>query len=51
MANQKDLFHSQGNATVGMPKVAKGKKKTTDPYTSPGNLIKTKKVVKPGWSK
>lgn len=52
MANQKDLFHGEGNATVAMPKKAKARStKATDPHTSPGKLLPTKKIVQKGWSK
>ena len=52
MANQKDLFHGQGNSTVKMPPKAKGKNRaSTDPYTEPGKLLPTTKKVQKGWSK
>lgn len=48
----KDLFHGQGNSTVAMPKQAfKGKVVLTDPHTSPGKLLPTKKIVQKGYSK
>lgn len=50
--NQMDLFHRDGNSTVGLPSSVKSnKKKMTDPHTSPGALLPTKKVVQKGWSK
>lgn len=52
MANQKDLFHGDGNTTGKLPKQAKGKNRAkTDPYTEPGKLLPTVKKTKKGWSK
>lgn len=48
---EKDLFHGQGNQTVGLPKGLKGKTVKTNPHATPGKLLPTKKVVKKGWSK
>lgn len=48
---EKDLFHGQGNSTVALPGKMKGATKLTDPHTSPGKLLPTKKVVRKGWSK
>lgn len=50
-AKDKDLFHGQGNSTIGLPKHLVGPKKFTDPHTNPGKLLKTKKVANKGWSK
>jgi hypothetical protein len=49
--NQKDLFHGQGNQTVALPKGIMGKTVMTDPHTSPGKLLPTKKTVQKGWNK
>lgn len=48
MAKEKDLFHGQGNSTVGNHI---SKKVLTDPHTSPGVLLPTKKKVQKGWNK
>lgn len=49
---EKDLFHGQGNSTVALPKhVMSGKKVTTDPHTSAGKLLPTKKKTQKGWNK
>lgn len=49
--NQEDLFHGQGNQTVGLPKHITGKTVLTDPHTSAGKLLPTKKKVHKGWNK
>ena len=49
---QKDLFHGQGNSTVGLPKsVMSGKTVITDPHTSAGKTLPTKKKTEKGWNK
>lgn len=48
---EKDLFHGQGNSTVSLPKHLVGGKKLTDPHTSAGKTLPTKKKVQKGWSK
>jgi hypothetical protein len=52
MANEKDLFHGQGNETVALPSHLVGKTVKTNPHATPGKLEKglTKKVQK-GWNK
>ena len=48
---EKDLFHGQGNSTVGLPKNLLGRTKLTDPHTSAGKLLPTKKKNQKGWNK
>ena len=51
-SSNKDLFHGQGNQTVGLPKNLVGKTVLTNPHATPGNLEKgIKKVVQKGWNK
>lgn len=48
----KDLYHGQGNHTVGLPGHLTGKTKLTDPHIHPGVLAKgIKKLTKKGWNK
>lgn len=48
---EKDLFHGQGNDTISLPSHLKGGKKLTDPHTSPGVKLPTKKKTQKGWNK
>ena len=50
---EKDLFHGEGNSTVGLPKnINSGKKILVNPHgQKPGKLLSTKKVTQKGWSK
>lgn len=49
--SEKDLFHGQGNSTVGLPAKMKGPKRLTDPHTSAGKTLPTVKKVQKGWNK
>lgn len=48
---EKDLFHGQGNETYKLPSHLVGGKKFTDPHTSAGAKLPTKKTTQKGWSK
>lgn len=49
---EKDLFHGQGNSTVGVPMKVTNKAGRTNPeQKNPGKLLPTVKRTQKGWSK
>lgn len=49
---EQDLFHGQGNSTVGMPMKVTNKAGRTDPeQKNAGNLTKTTRKTAKGWNK